>query len=97
MSDVLLLFCAERLFIVPVSLFFLSLPLLILRRNLVQIVIQLVKSGRILTVDFIPPLAAELFLVENRAIGAQERILDSSVLADVYYLAGRFKISVVTT
>jgi len=98
MSDVLLLFCPERLFIVPVPLFlFLPLPLLILRRDLVQIVIPLVKPGRILTVDFIPPLTAELFLVKNRTIGAQKRILDSSVLADVNHLAGRFKISVVTT
>lgn len=69
--------------------------LLGLAGHAVQVVIQNVKSWRIGTVHFVPPLARELLLIENSAVGAEETVLDTSVLTEVDHLAGGLGVGVV--
>lgn len=65
-----------------------------LARPLVEVVVELVEDGRPRTVDLVPPLAGELFLIEDGAVWAQDGALNAA-LAQVDHLAGGLGVGVV--
>lgn len=59
-----------------------------------DVVVQVKESLRVFAVDGKPPLASEVLLVENGAVGAEEALAAAGV-ADVEHLAPGFNVSIV--
>ena len=66
-----------------------------------QVVVEVIIVLRSAAVHIVPPVAGEVFLLEHRAVGADEAVLDQAEVAgaageaDVEHLAGGLRVAVV--